>query len=57
MSEITIEAEKIKFLAKAFNMMLENITGNDNILELCESCFNFVSLVENEVERIEELAN
>ena len=56
-TEISIEAGKIKFLAKAFNVMLENITGNDSVLELCEQCFNFVSLVENEAERIEELAN
>jgi len=55
-TEISIEAGKLKFLAKAFNVMLENITGSDSILELCEQCFNFVSLVENEAEKIAELA-
>lgn len=56
-TEIGIEAEKLKFLAKAFYTMLENITGKDSVLELSEQCFSFVLLVENEADKIKELAD
>lgn len=56
-TEISIEAGKLKFLAKAFYTMLENITGKDSVLELSEQCFSFVLLVENEADKIKELAD